>query len=568
MVDLETAVVQRFRSRLPVIDLVTEYRREYVTDDLLAGVTLWAVLVPQALAYASLAGVPPVVGLYTALGSMAMYVVFGTSRQLNVGPEGTVAILVATIASPLAGGDVGQYLAFTSALAVFVGFFSILGGLLKLGWITRFLSRPVLIGYILGSAVIIATSQLGSLLGIDAPSLVATLRALDELNPWTLTVGTLTVLVVLVARRFGPRVPAYLIGMTVATVVVTVGDLTTRGVAIVGDIRPGLPAIGFPDLAVADFSSLLGPALAVALLMYVDSLLTERSLAKRNDYEVDANQEFFGLGAANVGSGLLGGFPVNGSQSRSTVNDAARAKTQVANLVALLLVVLTLLFLTPLFRDLPRAALAGVLLVAATELVDVAALRRVWVINKFDFRLALFTAVLVVVVGVLAGILAAVVLSLFDAAVKPYQPHTAELARVPGTDRFRDVDSVPDVEPIPGLIIYRFDARLYFANAEVFADEVIELVESADPPAREVMLSAGAIIDIDSTAHETLHELIEDLHERGIRFTVARAKPTFLETLDRSGLLEEIDACYLEVDTGVSAFQRRNERDGSPDREG
>lgn len=565
MVDPETAVVQRLRSRFPVIELVTGYRREYVTDDLLAGVTLWAMLVPQALAYASLAGVPPVVGLYTALGSMAMYAVFGTSRQLNVGPEGTVAILVATIVSPLAGGDIGQYLVFTSALAILVGLFSVLGGILELGWITRFLSRPVLVGYIFGSAVIIATGQLGRLLGINAPTLVATVWALDELNLWTLTVGTLTVLVVLVARRFGPRVPAYLIGMTVATIVVAVGDFTTRGVAIVGDIRPGLPAIGFPTLAVADLASLLGPALAVALLMYVDSLLTERSLAQRNDYEVDANQEFFGLGAANLGSGLVGGFPVNGSQSRSIVNDAARAKTQLSNLVALGLVVLTLLFLTPLFRNLPRAALAGVLLVAATELVDVAELRRVRRINKFDFRLALFTAVLVVFVGVLVGILVAVVLSLFDAAVKPYQPNTAEMVRVPGTDRFRDVDSVPDGEPIPGLIIYRFDARLYFANAEVLADEVIELVESAEPPAQEVMLSAEAIIDIDSTAHETLHDLIDELHEREIRFTVARAKPSFLETLERSGLREEIDALYLEVDTGVSAFQRRNESEDSPD---
>ncbi|WP_436926077.1 SulP family inorganic anion transporter [Halosimplex amylolyticum] len=565
MVDLETGVVQRLRSRIPLIELVTGYRREYLTDDLLAGATLWAMLVPQALAYASLAGVPPVVGLYTALGSMAMYAVFGHSRQLNVGPEGTVALLVAAIVSPLAGGDPGQYLVFTSALAIFVGLFSILGGILELGWITRFLSRPVLIGYIFGSAIIIATGQLDRLLGIDAPTLVATVWALDELNVWALAVGTLTVLVVLLARRFGPRIPAYLIGMTVATIVVAVGDLTTRGVAIVGDIRPGLPALGVPTLAVADLWSLLGPALAVALLMYVDSLLTEQSLAQRNEYDVDADQEFFGLGAANVGSGLVGGFPVNGSQSRSIVNDAARAKTQLSNLVALGLVVLTLLYLTPLFRTLPRAALAGVLLVAATELVDVTEFRRVRRINRFDFRLALVTAALVVFVGVLVGILVAVVLSLFDAAVKPYQPNTAELIRVPGTDRFRSAESVPDGESVPGLIIYRFDAQLYFANAEVLTDEVLELVESAEPPAQEVMLSAGAIIDIDSTAHQTLHDLVDELHERGIRFTVARGKPLFLETLERSGLREEIDAFYLEVDTGVTAFQRRNEDEDPPE---
>ncbi|WP_256566994.1 SulP family inorganic anion transporter [Natrinema gelatinilyticum] len=308
---------------------------------------------------------------------------------------------------------------------------------------------------------------------------------------------------------------------------------------------------------------MLVPALAVALLMYTDSILTEQSLATEKDYEIDVDQEFYALGAANVGAGLMGGFPVNGSQSRSAVNDEAGAKTQAANLVTAVLVVLTLLFLTPLFETLPQAALAGVLLVAAAGLVDLSAIRRVRVLDRFDFWLILITAALVVGVGVLTGILVAVFLSLLDAALKPYKPHTAVVARVPGTERFRDVDTLPNAEEIPGLIIYRFDAPLYFANADVLVDEITALVDESDPPPEEVLVSAEAITDIDSTAHETLHELVDDLHERGIRFTVAGAKAPFVETVERSGLREEIDAFYLEVDRGVAAFYNRLDSEDS-----
>jgi len=549
--------------RVPILDAFRRYGVRSMTGDVLAGITVWAVLVPQALAYGSLAGAPPVVGLYTALGAMTLYMVFGTSRELNMGPEGTVAILVATSVAPLAAGDQARYVALMAALAILAGVVCVLGGLLRLGWITRFLSRPILLGYIVGSAAIIAWSQVGDLLGIGVDGLRSLVRNAPDAHPWTLAVGVTAIVVTLGVRRLGSRWPAYLAGMAAAAIVVLVGGLAHRGVAMVGAIPSGLPALGIPDVGLSDVRSLIGPAAAIALLVYADSMLTVRSLARTNDYEVDADQEFFALGAANVGSGLLGGFAANGSQSRSFVALAAGASTQVTNLVVGVLVALTLLLLTPLFEHLPRAALAGVLLVAAAGLIDVGEIRRIWTLSHADFWLAAITAALVVGVGVLTGVLVAVVASLLHAALVPYRAHSAVLARVPGTARYDDVDDVTDPQVVPGLIVYRFDGALYFANAQQFADDLRRLVAAADPPAREVLLSAEAIVTIDATAHEVLHDVVDALHERGMRFTVARAKERFEETLERSGLADDVDAFYLEVDEGVAAYLARTGEPGA-----
>lgn len=548
------------RRRVPIVRLLDEYDRSQLTGDLLAGITLWAVLVPQGLAYGALAGVPPVTGLYTALGAMALYAVFGTSRELNMGPEGAVAILVATTIGGMAGGDSARFVALAAALAILTGLILLVGGFLKLGWIVRFLSRPILLGYILGSAILIAASQVGDFLGIEAPDLPSFFANVGDTHWPTLTVGTLAVIVILAVRRLGPRWPAYLAGMAAAGAAVAFGNLADRGVAVIGSIPSGVPSVGLPGVGGGELLSLAGPALAIALLVYTDSMLTEQSLAKINEYELDDNQEFFALGASNIGSGLVGGFPANGSQSRSFVNIAAGARSQVSNLVVIVLVVLTLLFLTSLFERLPQAALAGVLLVAAATLVDIPELRRIWTLNRADFWLALLAAALVVGVGVLRGVVAAVLLSLLWAAIRPYRAHTAVLARVPGTDRYRDLDKVDNPNQIPGLIVYRFDAPLYFANAEQFDQEIRRLVEEADDQVEELMLSAEAVVTIDSTAHQILGDLIEDLHGRNVRFTVARSNPEFEETLERSGLADEVDAFHLEVDTGVEAFLSRRDR--------
>lgn len=543
--------------RLSVVETAKHYPRAAAIPDVLAGITLAAVLVPQGLGYASLAGAPAVVGLYTALGAMALYILFGTSRELNMGPESTVAIVAATSVAPLAGNDPERYLALLASLAIGTGIVSIIGGFLRLGWITSFLSRPILIGYVVGSGLIIARSQFEDALGVEDLALSSIVSDLTEVNGWTVAVAASTIVVVVGLRRFGPRVPAYLLAMTGATVALVGLDLRARGVATVGAVDPGLPGIRMPDISVGDIPSLVGPSAAIALLMFADSMLTVRSLAKANDYDVDANQEFFALGASNIGSGLLGGFPANGSQSRSVVNAGAGARTQLSNAVAAAVLVVTLLYLTPMFDSVPRAALAGVVLVAAAGLIDVQALRRIWTLDRSDFVLAATTAILVVWVDVLAGILVAVVLSLLDAAIKPYRARTTVLERVPGTARYRNLDAVVGTHTVPGLLIVRLDGPLYFANAETFTDTVRALVDGAESPVREVLINAETFVDLDSTSHEALHELIDDLHGRGVRFTLARAKQEFRETLERSGLAGAIDGFYLEVDHAVSDFLDR-----------
>ncbi|MDQ3778792.1 MAG: SulP family inorganic anion transporter, partial [Actinomycetota bacterium] len=468
-----------------------------------------------------------------------------------------VAIVAGTSVASLAGDDSGRYLSLLAALAVATGIVSFLCGFLRLGWITVFLSRPILLGYIVGSGLIIAKSQATDLLGVDDISLGSLLDDLASAKMWTLAVGTATIVVVVALRRIGPRIPSYLIAMAVATSMVVLLGLRSEGVAVVGAIESGLPPIGLPHIVIGDIPSLIGPAAAIALLMYADSMLTEQSLAKDNGYDVDANQEFFALGAANVGSGLLGGFPANGSQSRSVVNAGAGARTQLSNAFAAVLLVATLLFLTPLFDELPRAALAGVVLVAAVGLIDVRALRRIWKLDRSDFALAVTTAALVVWVDVLAGILVAILLSLLDAAIKPYRARTRVLEQVPGTNRYRDADAVIGTHTVPGLLVVRLDGPIYFANAKLFADRVRELIAGTDPPPEEVLMNVESWVDIDSSAHEVLHELVDDLHARGIRLTIARARRGLQEALERSGLASEIDAFYLEVDSGVSAFLGR-----------
>lgn len=555
------------RRYVPGIGLVTGYQRAWFRPDLLAALSLWAILVPQAMAYAQLAGVPAVYGLYTAMAAMVAYALLGSSRELNQGPESAVAILTASMIAPIAGSDPDRYLALTALLALLVGAWCLLGGFLRLGFITRYLSRPILLGYIIGSAVLIVVSQLPALLGLDIDrddyrtELGAVFRNLDESHALTLAIGAGLIALILVLKRFVPRLPVYLVAALVGVGLVVLFDLPEEGVAVVGEIEPGLPVPGLPDVGLGDVGTLLFPALAVALLAYADSVVTAQSIAKMEGYDIDANQEFLGLGGASIAAGLFRGFPVNGSQTRTVVLADAGAKTQMAGLVSVGLVVLTLLFLTPVFERLPDVALAAIVIVAGIGLFDVAELRRLWRIDRADFTLALITTVSVVVLGMLSGIVVAILLSLLDVARRAGSPHTAVLGRVPGTDRFRDVDLIDSPEYFPGIIVYRFDAPLFFANVGVFTDELDELVSSAPDPVREVLVDAESISDIDTTAVAAIDEFLDDMAERGIGVSFARMHSRVYDTLDAAGIIDRVgeDRFFLEVDDGVDDFIARED---------
>jgi sulfate permease, SulP family len=551
---------------VPGIRLALTYDRAWLRPDVLAAVTVWALLVPQALAYAQLAQVDPVVGLYAAMGAAVGYLLLGGVRSMNVGPEATVALLTASVVAPLAEGDPSRYLALVGGMAIMTGIWMLLAGVIGLGFVTRFLSRPLLLGYVAGSAVVMIVSQLDSLIGIKLEAqddtiaeLTETLRRIGETDPTTLLVGLGVIAIVLVVRRIDRRLPAYLVAVLAAIAVSVIADLAAKGVAVVGEIQPGLPPLGLPAVGLADLASLAGPAIGIALLVYADSGVTGQVLGRRGGYAVDGNQEFLGLGLANIGSALTGGFPVNGSQSRSFTAADVGARSQAMNLGVLLLVILTLLFLTPLFAPLPKAALAGVIIVVAFGLLDPGAFRSLARVDRSELGLAVLTAAIVIVVGMIAGVLVTVVLSLFLAAIRAAQPDRTFLVRVPGTDSFRGVASVADGEAVPGIILYRFDGPLFFANAQLLNDDVeAAITAQADrTPVRWVVLDAESIGDVDSTGAGMLADLADSLKERGITLAFARLKGPVAEYLARAGVMDKVGSAhvFLEVDDAVAAFE-------------
>ena len=519
------------RSAIPGLRVARAYDRSWLPADSLAGLTVWALLVPQALAYAQLGGFDPVVGLYASIGALLGYALMGGVREMSVGPEATIALLTASVIAPLAEGDPSRYLALGAGVALMAGILLVLAGFARLGFVTRYLSRPLLTGYVAGSAIVMIVSQLDSMLGIKLVAtddtlaeLAETIRRIPEGDPLTLLVGLGVMAIVLVVKRLDSRLPAYLIAVLVAIAVSVFFGLEEQGVAVVGSIPPGLPPLGLPRIGLADVQVLLVPAAAIALLVYADSGVTGQVLGRRGRYRVDGDGEFIGLGAANIGASLTGGFPVNGSQSRSFTAADMGARSQLVSLVAVALVVITLLFLTPLFAPLPKAALAGVIIVVAAGLLEPAEFRRLAAIARSEAALALLATVIVVAVGMLAGVLIVAILSLLLVAQRAARPHRAFLVRVPGTDSYRGADSTPDGQPEPGMVLYRFDGPVFFANAEVFRTDVTDAVTDAETTVRWVVLDMESVADIDSSATQMLVELGQDLAERGVTLTFARLK--------------------------------------------
>ncbi|TYL55312.1 SulP family inorganic anion transporter [Nocardioides sp. BGMRC 2183] len=546
---------------VPGLRAFAGYRRSWLSADLLAGATLWAMLVPQSLGFAVLAGLPPVIGLYTAVGAMITYLWWGSSRVLNVGAESTVALMVATTLTVHASPGSEEYVDLAVVLALLVGLFLVIGGLLGLGRAADFLSRPVLAGYVFGSGVLIVSSQLEGFVGasIDpTPYLTevgAVVRNLDQADLTAVCFGAVSLILVLALRRFLPAVPGALIAVAGSIAVVAAFDVD---VTVVGAFDSGLPSIGLPAVGLDDVGMLVGPALAIALLVYPDSALTARSLTVGTPDRIDADREFFGVGAANLGAGLLGGFPVNGSQSRSFVLRDAGARSQVANLVAAALVVLTLVALAPIFDYLPTATLAAIVIVAGISLFDVAEFQAFWRYRRSEFWTAVATVAAVLGLGMLVGIAVAIGLTMLLMVLRAADATGAVLGRLPGTDTYRDIDDHVGAVTVPGLLLYRFDAPLFFANAGRLRDEVLALQE--EQQARCVVLDLETTHDIDSSAIQVLHELLDELDRRGVSLELARVR-TEVHALVRVGGVEERLAdrrVHLEVDDAVTSFQQRN----------
>ena len=557
--------MRRIEKYVPGIGLIRTYNRDWLKTDLVAGLTVFAILVPSCLAYGELAGFEPVIGLYAALVAMIAYALFGSSRQLIVGPDATIAILVAIIVAPLALGDPARYAALAAALAILIGLICLFGGYFKFGFVADFLSKPILTGYIAATALIIIVSQLGKIFGIDIVSddffaqILELITKLDQTHLLTLAVGLVTILGIIMLRRYAHRVPAPLVAVIVAIIVSSLFNLEELGVAVVGQIPSGLPSFQVPQVSLADFRILFPAALALAVLIFADELLVARVFSRRNRYNLDPNQELTALGAANISCGFFQSFAVGASSSRTVVNDDMGGKSQMVGLIAAGLVVLFLLYLTSLLQNLPKVVLGAIIVVAAASLIDIREFRSLNLIRHSEFYLSLLTLFGVLVIGIVAGIAIAIAFSLAEFILRIYRPHTSVLGTGEGVDGYHMIAPGGYNQVSPGVIVYGFNAPLFFANAPYLLDQVRDLISTADPPVKCLLLDAEAIPDIDTTAADTLRELHQELQENGILLAIARANKPLRETMRLTGLenLIGVNNFYPSVRKGVEACQDR-----------
>lgn len=547
---------------VPVPDWIRGYERGWLRGDVLAGITVTAYLIPQVMAYAEVAGVPPEAALWAVVGGLSVYVVLGTSRQLSVGPESTTALMTATaLGSLVAAGE--DRVPLAAALALMVGVCCVAGWVLRLGALADLLSRPVLVGYLAGIAFTMASSQLGKLLGVSeqASSFLDEVREvlgnLEQAHAPTATLGLATLAALLTISHFFPRAPTALIGMLGATAVVWMFDLREDGVGVVGDIPADLRLPGLPDVAAQDLTSLIGPAVGIAFVAYTDNILTGRAFASRKGQTVDAQRELLALGGSNIGAGVVGGIPVSSSGSRTAIGDAVGQRTQLGGLVTVVCTILAILTLRPVLAAFPVAGLAAVVVYAATRLVDVRELVRFGRFRASELLLALATTGAVLALDVLLGIVAAIALSVLDLLRRVARPHDAVLGIVPGVAGMHDIDDYPSAQVVPGLMIYRYDSPLFFANAEDFRLRALASVDEAAIPVRWFVLNVEAVSEVDITAADALEELRQELVRRGIVVGIARMKEELRQDLASTSFLQQVpeDRIFTTLPTTVEAFR-------------
>ena len=552
---------------LPGLAVLRDYDKVWMRGDVLGGITVAAYLVPQVLAYAEVAGLPAVTGLWAVGPSLLVYAVLGSSRRLSVGPESTTALMTAAgIGALVTGaGGVAMRQEMAALLAIAVGLICVVGFLTRLGFLSDLLSKPVLVGYMAGIAALMVVSQIGKVTGIRVQGdsfvqeLTYAVTHLGAVHVPTLLLSAGVLVVLLGFQRLRPTWPGPLIGMLGATLVVAVFGLVDRaGVSVVGDVPQGLPAIRVPDLGNVDVWRLLPAALGIAVVAYSDNVLTGRAFGARHRESIDSNQEFLALGGANVATGLLQGFPVSSSGSRTVIADAMGARTQLHSLVSLVLVVATLLWLGPVIGAFPTAALGAVVVYAAIRLVDIPEMRRIAAFRRSELVLALSTTAAVLLFGVLPGIGAAIALSVLDLLRRIVHPHDGVLGYVPDVAGMHDIDDHPDAVQVPGLVVYRYDSPLFFANADDFTRRALEVVDAAQQRGgvEWFLLNAEANTEVDLTAVDALEALRATLERRGIVFAMARVKEDMRVSLEAGGLVEQVgaDLIYPTLPTAVAAY--------------
>jgi high affinity sulfate transporter 1 len=551
---------------VPGVHAVSSYRREWLGRDVVAGVVLTTLLVPQGMAYAELAGLPPITGLYTSILCLLGYAVFGPSRILVLGPDSSLGPMIAATILPLiaAKGDEKRAIALAGMLAIIVGAIMILGAVAKLGFIADLISKPTMIGYMNGLALTILVGQLPKLFGFktDAEGLIHEAAAFvnglanDEAVAAAAAVGIAGIVLILVLQRWLPKVPAVLIMVVLAIAATSVFSLAEHGVSLVGVLPKGFPPLTIPHVRASDLGPLFAGALGIALVSLADTISTASAFAARTGQEIRGNQEMIGIGVANLAAGLFQGFPVSTSGSRTAVAERSGAKTQLTGVVGAALIILMIVFVPGLFRNLPQPALAAVVITASLSLADIPGTARLWRQRKAEFLLSVTAFLGVALLGVLPGIAIAVALSILNVFRRAWWPYDTELGRVEGLRGYHDVHSYPDAQHLPGLVIYRFDAPLFFANAKTFRDQIRRLA-AAEPPPRWILIAAEPVTDVDTTASDVLDDLDEELNARGISLVFAELKDPVREKIERYGLTRTINPQHFfpTVGAAVTAFR-------------
>jgi high affinity sulfate transporter 1 len=549
---------------VPGLRTLREYRRAWLGSDLMAGLVLTALLVPVGMGYAQAAGLPPITGLYATIVPLVVYAVFGPSRVMVLGPDSSLAAVIAAVILPLGGDDPDTAVALAGALAALTGLVILVAGIARLGFVTELLSRPVQLGYLYGIAVTILVGQLPRLCGfsIEGRGLLTEARdfvqgvADGRVNRAALAVGLTGIVVILVLKRFWTAVPGVMVAVVVGIAAVALFDLDTEGVKVIGVLPEGLPTLALPTVDLADLAALFSGALGIALVAVADTTVLSQSLAAQRNETVDPNQELRALGLANLAAGLFQGFAISSSASRTPVAVAAGARSQLTPLVGALTIALLLVFAPGALRDLPLPMLAAIVITAAIGLIDVAAVRRLYRVRRSEFVLWLAAFGGVALLGVLAGIFVAILLSLADFVRRAWRPHDAVLGREDELKGYHDIDRHPSARLIPGLLLYRFDAPLFFANAGYFRRRVRRLVAEAAQPVRWVVVAAEPVTDVDTTAADTLRQLLEELRQAQVTLAFAELKGPVKDRLRRYGLFEAIgpDRFYPTVGTAVDGY--------------
>ncbi|EMX7099605.1 TPA: SulP family inorganic anion transporter [Pseudomonas aeruginosa] len=555
---------------VPGLDSLLHYRRAWFRPDVQAGLSVAAIQIPTAIAYAQIAGFPPQVGLYACILPMLIYALIGSSRQLMVGPDAATAAMVAAVITPLAAGDPQRLVDLSMIVAIMVGLFSIVAGLARAGFIASFLSRPILVGYLNGIGLSLLVGQLGKLFGYEAATsgfvagILALLENLLHIHWPTLILGSLSLLLmVLLPRRF-PQLPGALCGVLLASLAAALLGLDRYGVELLGEVPAGLPQLSWPQTSLEELKSLLRDATGITVVSFCSAMLTARSFAARHGYSINANHEFVALGLANIGAGVSQGFAISGADSRTAVNDMVGGKTQLVGVVAALVIAATLLLLNKPLGWVPMPALGAVLLLAGWGLIDVQALKGFWKLSRFEFSLCLLTTVGVLSVGVLPGIFVAVSIAVLRLLYYTYRPSDAVLGWMHGIDGQVELAKYPQATTLPGLVIYRFDAPLLFFNADYFKQRVLAVVDGSERP-NAVLLNAEAMTNLDISGLATLHEVQQILKAQGVHLSLARVTGQTLDLLQRSSMLGEIKPplVFSSVRSGVSAYRywlRQQER--------